>query len=191
MIFFPLLANQNMASNIGDEIINTSKSVFRGRQDRAKFVIYKISEDKTKLEIDAADIEDPMSLATKDEGTSIYAHMLNLIPETECRYILYRFDFKLETDNGLMPQDKIILLSWLPNGTKPAYKMVFASTKTPLRSKCKIDNEYCAFNQGEIQLERIAEYLNEMANIKSRGYVKIIEGEEMSEDLARNISRRR
>merc|ERR1712223_793323 len=119
----------------------------------------------------------------------MYDHMLSKLPDNECRFIVYRFDFKVKANDDMESgKDKIILLTWLPETTKPSKKLVFAATTVALKNAIGgiISTTINAHTEGELQLDNIVEHLNDMANIRMCGAISNIEGEAMDTSNARN-----
>lgn len=90
-----------------------------GKKDAPNYIIYRISDDKTQIVIDTKG-----RAATYDEFTE-------LLPENECRYAVYDFDYELA--GGAGKRAKIIFYTWAPDTTPIRNKMIYASSRDALR----------------------------------------------------------
>lgn len=112
-----------MSSGVGvnDEAL-TAFNEFKlsgGKKDAPNYIIYRISDDKTQIIID-----------TKGR-TSNYEEFTELLPENECRYAVYDFDYELS--GGAGKRSKIVFFTWAPDTTPIRNKMVYASSRDALR----------------------------------------------------------
>ncbi|KAH0834059.1 actin-depolymerizing factor homology domain-containing protein [Lanmaoa asiatica] len=69
-------------------------------------------------------------IVEESSTTADYAEFLNHLPEKECRWAIY--DFEFEKDGR---RNKICFISWSPDEAKIKPKMVFASSRDALRRK--------------------------------------------------------
>ncbi|KAK6528782.1 cofilin, variant 2 [Orbilia ellipsospora] len=83
-----------------------------------KYIIYKLSANKTTIEIDKSGSEED------------YDAFLTQLPENDCRYAIY--DFAYKTDEGA-PRNKICFYAWSPDDAPIRSKMVSSSSKDALR----------------------------------------------------------
>ncbi|KAI0754701.1 actin depolymerizing factor, partial [Daedaleopsis nitida] len=86
---------------------------------KSKYIVFTLSKDVTEIVVEKTG---PLS-ATYDD-------FLCDLPETECRWAVYDFDFEKE-DGG--KRSKITFFSWSPDDSKIKQKMLFASSKDALR----------------------------------------------------------
>ncbi|MFF2127109.1 actin-binding ADF family protein [Streptomyces olivochromogenes] len=83
-----------------------------------KYVIFNLNRDNTEI------VVEKVSSSTK------YDDFLADLPETECRWAVYDFEFVKE---GAGKRNKLTFASWAPDTAKVKQKMVFASSKEALR----------------------------------------------------------
>ncbi|EMG47725.1 hypothetical protein G210_1830 [Candida maltosa Xu316] len=102
-------------------VSDESKSVYDELKlgKKYKFIIYKLSEDKTQVVTDEA--------STEGE----YAAFLKKLPENECRYAVYDFEYEAEGEEG--KRSKLVLFTWSPESACVKDKMIFASSKDSLK----------------------------------------------------------
>jgi len=82
-----------------------------------KYIIYNLGDDKTEIVVE------------KTSTALHYDDFLSDLPEAECRWAVY--DFEYEQEGG--KRNKIVFLSWAPDIAKIKNKMMFASSKDALR----------------------------------------------------------
>ena len=90
-----------------------------GKKDPPNYIIYRISDDKTEIIID------------KKGRTETYDEFTELLPENECRFAVYDFDYELP--GGAGKRAKIIFYTWAPDTTPIRNKMVYATSHDALR----------------------------------------------------------
>jgi cofilin len=101
---------------VADEVLLKFNDIKYGKL-KARFVVYKIEDTQI--------VEDSLSM----DGT--YDDFLGLLPEEDCRYCLY--DFQYETDDG-RNVSKLCFISWCPDTAKVKSKMVYAGSKQAILS---------------------------------------------------------
>ncbi|KZV74236.1 hypothetical protein PENSPDRAFT_626226 [Peniophora sp. CONT] len=84
---------------------------------KLKYIIYQVSADKTQI------------IVTKKSDDPSYDNFLADLPENECRWAVY--DFEFEKDGG--KRNKICFFMWSPDDAKIKDKMLFASSKDAIR----------------------------------------------------------
>ncbi|KAI0030350.1 hypothetical protein K488DRAFT_87845 [Vararia minispora EC-137] len=84
---------------------------------KLKYVVFGVSQDKTQI------------VVYKKSDDSSYESFISDLPETECRWAVY--DFEFEKDGG--KRNKITFFSWSPDDARIKDKMLFASSKDSLR----------------------------------------------------------
>lgn len=90
-----------------------------GKKDAPNYVIYRINDDKTEIIVEK-------------KGRAVnYDEFVDLLPENECRYACYDFDYELP--GGAGKRAKIIFYTWAPDTTPIRAKMVYASSRDALR----------------------------------------------------------
>ncbi|KAL0961008.1 hypothetical protein HGRIS_006001 [Hohenbuehelia grisea] len=82
-----------------------------------KYVVFNLSSDSKEIVVE------------KISETSDYDDFLKDLPETECRWAVYDFEFEKEGSQ----RNKICFVSWSPDDAKIKNKMLFASSKDALR----------------------------------------------------------
>ncbi|KAI0322017.1 hypothetical protein OF83DRAFT_1050145, partial [Amylostereum chailletii] len=85
---------------------------------KLKYIIYAVSDDKTEI------------VVTKKSTSDNYDEFLADLPEQDCRWAVYDFEFEKE---GAGKRNKICFFSWSPDDAKIKAKMLFASSKDALR----------------------------------------------------------
>ncbi|KAJ1964006.1 cofilin [Dipsacomyces acuminosporus] len=83
----------------------------------SKYIIFKLSDDNKEIVVEKTS-------ADKD-----YEGFLGDLPEQECRYAVYDFEFEKE---GTI-RNKILFYAWSPDTAKIKGKMLYASSKDALR----------------------------------------------------------
>ncbi|KAI0373678.1 recombinant Actophorin [Pilatotrama ljubarskyi] len=108
-----------MASGVGvnPECLEAYQELKLGK--KTKYIIFTLNKDNTEIVVEK-----------KSPPTSTYDDFLGDLPEGECRWAVYDFDFEKE-DGG--KRSKITFYSWSPDDSKVKQKMLFASSKDALR----------------------------------------------------------
>ena len=100
---------------------------------KMRYIIYKISDDKTHIEIDKTQEKTPIDKAAPTKFYDDFAALLASDYATQPRYII--FDFEYVLDDG-RPQNKVTLLNWCPDNAGVKLKMLYASSKDAIKQKC-------------------------------------------------------
>jgi len=90
-----------------------------GKNRKMKYIIYKLSPDNRLIEVEKTGA---------DEG---YDKFIEALPEKECRYAVYDFDFELAEGEG--KRNKLCFYTWSPDNAPVRNKMIYASSKEALR----------------------------------------------------------
>lgn len=90
-----------------------------GRKAETNYVIYVLSDDKTQIVVE------------KKGLASSYDEFVNELPENDCRYAVYDFEFELPNNEG--KRNKIVFYTWSPDSSPLRSKMIYASSKDALR----------------------------------------------------------
>jgi len=85
---------------------------------RYKYIIFELNKDKTEI------------VVYKTSKDPDYAAFLEALPEAECKWAVYDFEFEKE---GAGKRNKICFYSWSPDDAKVKDKMVYASSRDALR----------------------------------------------------------
>jgi len=83
-----------------------------------KYVLFNLNKDNTEIVVE------------KSSSSVDYDEFLNDLPETECRWAVYDFQFEKE-DGG--KRNKLVFVSWSPDTAKIKQKMIFASSRDAIR----------------------------------------------------------
>ncbi|KAI3793024.1 hypothetical protein L1987_35636 [Smallanthus sonchifolius] len=103
-----------------------------------RFVTFKIEDQQVKVD----------KIGGPDES---YEDFTNSLPNDECRYAVFDFDFT--TDENVQ-KSKILFIAWSPDTSKVRMKMVYASSKD--RFKRELDGiqlELQATDPSEMSLD--------------------------------------
>ncbi|KAL0058236.1 cofilin [Marasmius tenuissimus] len=84
---------------------------------KLKYIIYKLNDNNTQIVVE------------KKSDSKDYEDFIGDLPETECRWAVY--DFEFSKDGGT--RNKLCFFAWSPDNSKIKQKMVFASSKDALR----------------------------------------------------------
>ena len=95
---------------VADESLTAFNDLKLGR--KYKFVIFTLNDEKTSTEQE-------------------YDAFLEKLPENECRYAVY--DFEYDIGGGEGKRSKIVFFTWSPDTAPVRAKMVYASSKDSLR----------------------------------------------------------
>ncbi|KAG0350515.1 cofilin, partial [Gamsiella multidivaricata] len=84
---------------------------------KLKYIVYKLSDDQKSIVVE------------KQAETATYDEFLKHLPENDCRWAVYDFDYS--TADG--DRNKIVFYTWAPDGAKIKSKMLYSSSKDALR----------------------------------------------------------
>jgi len=85
---------------------------------KTRYITFTLSNDLTEIVVEKA-----------SESQS-YEDFLADLPEVECRWAVYDFEYEKE---GAGKRNKIVFYSWSPDDAKIKQKMLFASSRDALR----------------------------------------------------------
>ncbi|KIY46739.1 cofilin [Fistulina hepatica ATCC 64428] len=85
---------------------------------KTKYIIFNLNDDNTEIVVE------------KTSTSTDYDEFLADLPEADCRWAVYDFEYEKE-DAG--KRNKICFIAWSPDDAKIKKKMVFASSKDALR----------------------------------------------------------
>jgi len=102
---------------LGADCISTYETLKLGRGDKLKYIVFKLSDDKKQI------------VVAKTSKDADYDNFIADLPENECRYAVYDFDY--DTEEG--KRSKICFYTWSPDTAPVRSKMVYASSKDALR----------------------------------------------------------
>ncbi|OJT14684.1 Cofilin [Trametes pubescens] len=108
-----------MASGVGvnSECLDAYQELKLGK--KSKYIVFTLNKTNTEIIVEK-----------KGATSSTYDDFLADLPEAECRWAVYDFDYEKE-DGG--KRSKITFYSWSPDDSKVKQKMLFASSKDALR----------------------------------------------------------
>ncbi|KAJ0970478.1 hypothetical protein J5N97_023355 [Dioscorea zingiberensis] len=139
--------SSNASSGMG--VSDESKSTFMElkRKKVHRYVIYKIDEKKKEVVVEK----------TGGAGES-YDEFTAALPENDCRYAVYDFDFVTE-DN--CQKSKIFFIAWSPSISRIRAKMLYATSKDRFRHDLEgIHYEIQATDSTEMELQVLRERAN-------------------------------
>ncbi|KAH9065452.1 actin depolymerizing factor [Lactarius vividus] len=84
---------------------------------KIKYILFTLNKEKTEIVVEKASIGGDYEDFTED------------LPALECRWAVY--DLEFDTEDG--KRNKLVFVSWSPDGAKIKDKMVAASSKDALR----------------------------------------------------------
>ena len=121
--FVPHQSSQTMASKSGVSLAEASETALaKFRSRKAKFVIYKITEEGNEIVVDS-----------QGKRKSTIKDFFKALPDNQMRLALYNHEFT--TADGRLT-DKMFFIFWAPPGAKTESKMRYSSDKAVLRALC-------------------------------------------------------
>ncbi|MEU7086829.1 actin-binding ADF family protein [Streptomyces achromogenes] len=87
-------------------------------EKKHRYVLFNLNADNTEIVVE------------KVSSSPEYDDFIADLPETECRWAVYDFEFEKE---GAGERSKLVFVSWLPDTAKVKQKMLFAASKEELR----------------------------------------------------------
>lgn len=110
-----------------------------------RYIIYKLNDDNTSIVIEK-----------KVESCDKYETFLGELPEDDCRYVVYDFEFEKSPGEGI--RNKICFIVWVPDTSKVRQKMLYASSKDAIRKKLAgIATEIQATDMSEVSHDAVLE----------------------------------
>ncbi|KAF8000649.1 hypothetical protein HF325_004438 [Metschnikowia pulcherrima] len=106
-----------MVLTVADESLAAFNDLKLGK--KSKFIIFALNAEKTQIVVDKTSSDDD------------YESFLAELPEDECKYAVY--DFEYEIGGGEGKRTKIVFYTWSPDTAPVRSKMVYASSKDALR----------------------------------------------------------
>ncbi|CAL1712471.1 unnamed protein product [Somion occarium] len=106
-----------------------------------KYIVFGLSPDNTEI------------VVTKTSSDNSYETFLADLPEAECRWAIYDFEFERP---GEGKRNKLLFVTWAPDDAKIKQKMLFASSKDALRrSLVGISTEIQGTDYSEVAYESV------------------------------------
>ncbi|KAI5787247.1 hypothetical protein EDC01DRAFT_717993 [Geopyxis carbonaria] len=141
-----------MSSNVG--LSNDCVPLFEKLKGRhLKFIVYKLSDDKKSIIKELTSDE----VADLPEGEeAVYETFLGNLPEKDCRYAIYDFEYELAGGEG--KRSKICFFTWSPDDAPVKAKMIYSSSKDGLRrALAGIHTEIQGTDLSEVAYETVLE----------------------------------
>jgi len=89
-------------------------------KSKYRYVIFKLNATNTSIETECS-----------GPPEASYADFVKKLPDDECRYAIYNFDYEIEGGK----RSKIVFFLWAPTASKVKSKLVAASSKEGLKKK--------------------------------------------------------
>ncbi|KAK7202525.1 cofilin [Myxozyma melibiosi] len=107
-------------SRSGVALSNECQSVFQELKlgKSLKFIIFKLNDAKTEIVVD------------QKSTSSSYDDFIGELPENDCRYAVYDFEYELGAEGK---RSKICFYIWSPDTAPVRSKMLYASSKDAIR----------------------------------------------------------
>lgn len=110
-----------------------------------RYIIYKLNDDNTSIVIEK-----------KVESCDNYESFLGELPEDDCRYAVYDFEFEKSPGEGM--RNKICFIVWVPDTSKVKQKMLYASSKDAIRKKLAgVATEIQGTDMSEVSFDSVLE----------------------------------
>ncbi|KAK6340965.1 cofilin [Orbilia brochopaga] len=93
---------------------------------KLKYIIYKLNDNRSQIIV-----EQEGTLSDSGSYEEQYEEFVGKLPETDCRWAIYDFEYELTAGEG--KRNKICFISWSPDDAKVLAKMTYASSKDALR----------------------------------------------------------
>ncbi|ODV96411.1 hypothetical protein PACTADRAFT_49764 [Pachysolen tannophilus NRRL Y-2460] len=133
---------------ISDEALTAYNDLKLG--NKYKFVIFTLNDQKTSIIVD------------QTSADTDYENFLEALPENECRYAVY--DFEYEIGHGEGKRNKIVFYAWSPDTAPVRSKMVFASSKDALRRSLNgVSTDIQGTDFSEVAFESVLEKVSRSA----------------------------
>ncbi|KAF8182348.1 actin depolymerizing factor [Pholiota molesta] len=135
-----------MSSGVGtnDECLTAFQELKLKHKHR--YIIFTLNKDLTEIVVE------------KTSSAADYDDFIADLPEVECRWAVYDFEFEKE---GGGKRNKIVFISWSPDDAKIKQKMVFASSRDALkRSLNGIAVEIQGTDFSEVAFEAVLDKAN-------------------------------
>jgi len=136
----PEMANARSGVAVNDECMLKFGELQSKRLHR--FITYKMDDKFKEIVVDQVG----------DRATS-YEDFTNSLPENDCRYAIYDFDFVTAED---VQKSRIFYILWSPDSAKVKSKMLYASSNQKFKSGLNgIQVELQATDASEISIDQI------------------------------------
>ncbi|WOL19593.1 hypothetical protein Cni_G28395 [Canna indica] len=135
-----LRSNSNASSGMG--VADDCKHIFLELQRKKthRYVIFKIDEKRKEVIVEKA-----------GDATESYDDFLASLPESDCRYAIYDYDFVTEEN---CQKSKIFFIAWSPSVSRIRAKMLYAASKDRFRRELDgVHYELQATDPSELDLD--------------------------------------
>ena len=133
------MANASSGAAVNDEC--QLKFVELKSKRAHRFITYKLQDSKEII------------VEIVGERTATYEDFTNTLPENDCRFAVYDFDFTTAED---VPKSRIFYILWSPDNAKVRSKMLYASSSEKFKRMLDgIQVEMHATDASEISLDAI------------------------------------
>ena len=114
------------------------------RKKTHRYVIFKIDEKQKQVVVEKT-----------GAATESYDDFISSLPENDCRYAIYDFDFVTEEN---CQKSKIFFIAWSPSISRIRAKMLYATSKDRFRRELDgVHYEIQATDPSELDLEILRE----------------------------------
>ncbi|KAF8923552.1 cofilin, partial [Dissophora ornata] len=109
---------------------------------KLRYIVYKLSDDHKSIVVE------------KQAVTATYAEFLEHLPDDDCRWAVYDFDYKIADGE----RNKIVFYTWAPDNAKIKAKMLYSSSKDALRRSLNgVGVEIQGTDSDEVDYETVLE----------------------------------
>lgn len=133
----------NAASGVAVEDVCKLKFLELKMKKAYRYIIFKMDQAAQKITVE--------KLGGPEES---YEEFTNSLPEKDCRYAIYDFDFVTE-DN--LQKSKIFFIAWSPDVSRVRTKMLYASSKDRFKRELDVHYEIQATDPTEVDIEKLRE----------------------------------
>ncbi|KAI5060980.1 hypothetical protein GOP47_0023485 [Adiantum capillus-veneris] len=133
----------NAASGVAVDDEYKVKFMELKRKKEYRYIIFKMDQAAPKITVEKT--------GAPNES---YDEFTNSLPEGDCRYAVYHFEF-VTKDN--CQKSKIFFISWSPDVSRVRSKMLYASSKDRLKRELDVHHEVQATDTTEVDVERLKE----------------------------------
>ncbi|EPS32321.1 hypothetical protein PDE_07281 [Penicillium oxalicum 114-2] len=133
--------------SVQDECL-TAFNEFRLSKGKTKYIIYKISDNKRDVVVDAVG---------HDQDYEVFREQLAASKDSQGRpaprYAVYDVEYDLGGGEG--KRSKIIFISWVPSDTPTLWSMIYASTREVLKNALNLSASIHADDKSDIEWKTV------------------------------------
>ncbi|CAL9061875.1 actin-depolymerizing factor 11 [Musa acuminata AAA Group] len=138
MAFLRSYSNASSGMGVAEDCRDTFVELQRKKTHR--YVIFKIDEKRKQVIVEKT-----------GDATESYDDFMASLPENDCRYAVYDFDFVTEEN---CQKSKIFFIAWSPSVSRIRAKMLYATSKDRFRREMDgVHYEIQATDPSELDLE--------------------------------------